>query len=277
MTLTSDFQFSQNNLQDYVDCPRRFELRYILRRRWPAVQSEPVLEQERQMELGRQFHLVVQQDVLGLDRQLLSEYAESQGLESWWRAYLDHDPLANLPARRIAEHQLVTHIAGYRLLAQFDLLAFEPGRRLVILDWKTSRRRTPRNFLQNRLQTRVYPLVLVEAGQSLFGGQPIPPDAVTMLYWFTEYPADPEKFTYSVSQYAADQAYLTDLVGEIAAKREGQFPLTPDERKCLYCNYRSLCERGQKAGDWQEEEEGPSQDPAAPLDLNFEQIGEVGF
>ena len=46
MTLPPTFQFSQNSLQDYVDCPRRFQLRYLLRQPWPAVESEPLSEYE---------------------------------------------------------------------------------------------------------------------------------------------------------------------------------------------------------------------------------------
>ena len=50
MALPSDFQFSQNNLQDYIDCPRRFELRHLQRLQWPAPQTEPIIEQERHIQ-----------------------------------------------------------------------------------------------------------------------------------------------------------------------------------------------------------------------------------
>jgi hypothetical protein len=56
MAINPEFQFSQSSLQDYVECSRRFELRYIERLRWPALQSEPVLEQERHMQQGQRFH-----------------------------------------------------------------------------------------------------------------------------------------------------------------------------------------------------------------------------
>ncbi|HZU87116.1 MAG TPA: PD-(D/E)XK nuclease family protein, partial [Anaerolineaceae bacterium] len=65
MPLPVSFHFSQNNLQDYVDCARRFELRHLLRLEWPALQSEPVLERERLMILGQRFHQMVQQHLSG--------------------------------------------------------------------------------------------------------------------------------------------------------------------------------------------------------------------
>ena len=42
MTLPSEFQFTQGKLQDYVDCPRRFQLRHVLMQPWPAlITDEP--------------------------------------------------------------------------------------------------------------------------------------------------------------------------------------------------------------------------------------------
>ena len=52
MSIDPDFTFSANSLQDYVDCPRRFELKYLLKRDWPAEESEPVLEWEHDLQLG---------------------------------------------------------------------------------------------------------------------------------------------------------------------------------------------------------------------------------
>ena len=56
MPLPANFRFSQASLTDYLDCPRRFQLRYLLEQAWPAVESEPLLERERLAELGRRFH-----------------------------------------------------------------------------------------------------------------------------------------------------------------------------------------------------------------------------
>lgn len=59
--LSSPFTFSQSSLQDYFDCPRRFELRYIDRLNWPAVEAEPALENERRLREGTYFHRLAQQ------------------------------------------------------------------------------------------------------------------------------------------------------------------------------------------------------------------------
>ena len=57
---------SQSSLQDYNDCPRRFELRYIQHLAYPAVESEPALENEKHQQEGEYFHRLVQQHMIGI-------------------------------------------------------------------------------------------------------------------------------------------------------------------------------------------------------------------
>jgi hypothetical protein len=53
------------------------------------------------------------------------------------------------------------------------------------------------------------------------------------------------------------------------------YPLTEDRQKCLFCTYRSYCERGIRAGDVEQAE---AEIEAEDLfDVNFEQIGEIAF
>jgi len=277
MSLDPDFRFSQNNLQDYVDCPRRFELRYILRQEWPALNSEPVIEQERRMEAGRQFHQMVQQYVIGLAPEQILESASLPDGIRWWESFLQADPLNDLPGMRLAEYYLSAPLAGFRIAAQYDLLAIEPGEKAIIFDWKTSAKKTARNILKKRLQTRVYRYILVEAGAYLNGNSQFSPEQVEMVYWFTEAPNEPERFTYSQKEFQEDRAFLEQLIAEISALQPGQFTLTPDEKKCLYCNYRSLCNRGVEAGTWDESAEETENPPRPSQDLGFEQIGEIEF
>ncbi len=88
MKIPDNFAFSQNNLQDYVDCPRRFELRYLQKLAWPAIQSEPVLAVERHMQLGERFHRMVQQHQSGLAAEMVGMLASEPELAEWWQAYL---------------------------------------------------------------------------------------------------------------------------------------------------------------------------------------------
>jgi hypothetical protein len=226
------FQFTQSNLQDYLDCPRRFELRYILRQEWPALHTEPELEQEKHMRRGYLFHQLVHQRLIGLPVEQLSDQIDDEDLRRWWENFLKHSPLDGLPPDCLSEFSLSAPFAGFRLLAKYDLLAAEPGKRAVILDWKTSLRRPARLTLQERMQTRLYPYLLVEAGSRLNGGNPVAPEKVQMTYWFPEEPEKPEHFTYSTGQFLDDRAYLESLIKEIQKHAKGSFLLTPNEKLC---------------------------------------------
>jgi CRISPR/Cas system-associated exonuclease Cas4 (RecB family) len=280
MALPSDFQFSQASLQDYVDCPRRFQLRYVLQLAWPAQEAEPVLEHERHMRQGAAFHRLVHRHVLGMDEEKLTRTVQEPDLRRWWHNYLAH-PLAGLPENRYPEFTLsaplgAPSIDGHRLLAKYDLVAVAPGERAVIVDWKTSRKRPKRQYLVERLQTRVYPCLLVQAGAHL-GGQLIVPEQVEMVYWFADHPGEPAHFPYDTNQWEADEAYLIALIEEIAGREDAAFPLTSEVRRCGFCSYRSLCQRGVKPGNIDEWEDEADVGDALDFDLDFDQIAEIAF
>jgi CRISPR/Cas system-associated exonuclease Cas4 (RecB family) len=275
MPLAPDFVFSQSSLQDYVDCPRRFQLRYLLRLPWPAVEAEPFLAVERRMQQGEAFHLLVHRDLLGLERERLAPSPDDSDLCRWWAAYLESAP-AGLPPERYPELSLSAELAGCRLMAKYDLLAVEPGR-LVIVDWKTNRRRPGDGDLLARLQTIVYRYLLVLAGARLNGG-PVLPEQVEMLYWFSEYPRQPARLPYSAQQYRADGAYLGHLAGQIeeaATAGDSAFPASPNGRGCLFCPYRSLCDRGVQAGNGEDGELEVAE--LEELTLDLEQVAEIAL
>jgi CRISPR/Cas system-associated exonuclease Cas4 (RecB family) len=267
------FQFSQNSLQDYADCPRRFQLRYVEGIRWPAVESEPLHEHEQLLEQGVEFHLLVQRHLQGIPPDQLTPH--KRPLAEWWEAYLKSPP-PNLPQGvQLPENQLSTPVGASRLMAKLDLLVVEPGRRVVIVDWKTSRSRPERAHLAQRLQTRVYPYVVAEAGAHLFGG-PLEPEQISLVYWFAQAPASPEVFEYSPAQHEDNRAYLTMLVQDILDRREDVWKLTDDESHCRFCIYRSLCNRGVQAG-LLDEGSLASLDDAFDFDIDLENVDEIAF
>jgi len=243
---------------------------------WPAHEAEPALENERHMQQGMAFHRLAHQHALGIAPERLSRTVADADLRRWWHNYLERGP-GDLPESRYPEIILSAPVGDYRLVAKYDLIAIDPGQRGVIVDWKTSRKRPRRKWLVERLQTRVYPYLLVRAGAHLSGGRPLDPEQVEMVYWFAEYPDDPARLAYDAAQYEADEAYLTSLVGQVANLSNSSFPLTTNERHCRYCRYRSLCQRGVRAGalDEVEDELGPDED--FDMALDFEQIAEVEY
>lgn len=277
MPLPAEFKFTQSNLQDYVECARRFELRYVQQLQYPAVEAEPIIEHEKHMQQGATFHHMVHQHHLGVPETVLSKLADEDPLKTWWTNYLNHN--LDLPAQRHAETALTAPLAGFRLLAKYDLLAIAPGEKAIIVDWKTSPRKPNRLQLKNRLQTIMYPYLLVRAGAHLNGGTPLQPEQVEMIYWFADNAIQPERFPYSTEQYHEDEKHLSDLITEI--NNRTIFDLTAQEWRCKFCTYRSLCRRGTSAGNFDDLETAPEDvlgdDADADIDFDFDQIAEVEF
>lgn len=265
---------SQSSLQDYVDCARRFQLRYLERLSYPAVESEPALENEKHLQEGEYFHRLVQQYLIGIPSEQIAKLANTVNLQRWWENFLADKDLRGLRdlGGLYPEATLSAPLGNYRLVAKYDLLAIQNGK-AIIYDWKTYRKRPRSEWLSARMQTRVYRALLVHAGAHLNNGQPFPPEQVEMIYWFAEYPDDPARFTYTSAQHKRDWDSLFKLADEIASA--SSYPLTDDRTKCLYCPYRSYCDRGVQAGDVEQAE---AETEAEELfDVNFEQIGEIAF
>ncbi len=283
MSLAPDFQFSQGSLQDYVDCPRRFQLRYMLNVAWPAVESEPILAQERHMRQGAAFHRLIQQHITGLPVERLNQIAANLSaddpggdLELWWNNFLAYHP-ADIPGRRYVELALSATVNGFATIARYDLLVIQPVEKITILDWKTNRSRPKKDWSLSRLQTRVYRYLAVRAAAHLNDGQVVRPEQVELIYWFAGHPEQPESLPYDTLQYQADEAYLANLVAEIAANHDAVFPLTSHEKECRLCRYRSLCERGVAAGDLNESQEEWEPDLISAPGFDFESATEIAF
>lgn len=274
--LPEGFLFSQSSLQDYEDCPRRFQLRYILGYPWPAVESEPALEREHYLERGNRFHRMAQQMLVGVPLDALQRSADEAELRGWLDNFIEfaHEQELLAHRERRVEFELSASLGNFRLGAKYDLVVHSSAKGFTIYDWKTSAQPPDRRRMAERMQTRVYPYLFARAGSGLNGGVPVEPVSIELVYWFAAFPYEEVRFPYSRVQFEKDEAYLTDLIAEIT--RREVFPLTPNERRCAFCTYRSLCERGERAGAL-DELEAEDDEIALEAGFNFDQIAEIEF
>src|SRR5512147_2814511 len=141
---TQPFQLttlSQSSLQDYVDCARRFKLRYLDRLSYPALETEPALENEKHQQEGEYFHRLLQQYLIGIPAEQITKFANTPNLQRWWENLQNSKNLTGLPANRSGlypEATLSAPLGKYRLLAKYDLIAVRDGK-AIIYDWKTYR------------------------------------------------------------------------------------------------------------------------------------------
>jgi len=197
---------------------------------------------------GLEFHRMVHQHLLGIPPEELGNAASSENVRSWW----DNYGAANLQLEGWAmrsELTLYAMIGPHRLVAKYDLIACRDSH-AVIYDWKTWGRRPTDEWLSRRWQTRVYRALLVKGGAVLNEGQPFIPEDVSMIYWFAEFPGDPATISYDSLQLERDWAAIQAQISEIADRQS--FPMTEHRRRCRFCVFRSYCDRGERAGEWQE-------------------------
>ncbi len=268
------FVFSQHSLQDYADCPRRFWLRYLEQLAWPAPPVEPLEEYERHRLLGEQFHRLAQQALVGIDLSLLEKVADRDPLLSlWWKNFVQLYSTVNAGKVKKVEFSLSLPIKQYRLFARFDFIQLNTDPlRWIIWDWKTGEKVPKVTHLAQRWQTRVYRYVLVEAGKNIFGIESPKPQEVEMIYWFAGAPEKSVRLPYSREQFEKDRQDILQLIDWI--EQDDVFPPTTDEKRCRFCVYRSLCDRGLAGNllDWEEEEEEPQ-----TLSFDFDQVAEIHF
>ncbi len=248
VNLPPAFSFSSSSLQDYADCARRFQLRYLMQQEWPAPLAEPLGEAEQADSLGRRFHRLLERHFLGLPIQR-SELDPT--FVTWWDAFVSH-PIPGLPTTvRRPEIRTTALIGGQRMAATYDLLAYDPGGEAWIIDWKTTKHRPTRTWLDHRLQSILYPLLLIESAPELIG-YTLKPEQVRLVYWFAEYPEQSEVFSYSSQRRDQDRHVIEGLVSKLLATEGDVWPLTMDTNRCRLCQYRSLCDRGKVAGRYDE-------------------------
>src|SRR3990172_4339964 len=133
---------SQSSLQDYHDCPRRFELRYLQRLSYPAIETEPALENERHQQEGEYFHRLVQQHLIGIPAEQVGRLANTDNLQRWWENYLNAKDLTGLAQRPVgrdlsglySEITLSAPLGKFRLVAKYDLIAVD-NNKVTIYDW----------------------------------------------------------------------------------------------------------------------------------------------
>lgn len=242
--LPGPLHLNQSNLQDFLECPRRFELSVLQKTAWPSLYSEPPSRYEELTDRGTKFHQLCNQFFIGVEAGKIASSIHDPELKELWEGFYPYgsDLLNYNP---FSEQILRAPFQGHILVAKYDLVAELPGNRLLITDWKTSSKKPSRMDLSARAQTLLYPFILLESFRDLFGiSHPIP-ERITLQYWYP-LAADPEEvFTYTPAQHEQSGHQLSSIIYQIEnlIKSGESFPLSDDPKACKFCFYRSFCER----------------------------------
>jgi CRISPR/Cas system-associated exonuclease Cas4 (RecB family) len=274
---SNNLQLNQSTLQDFIDCPRRFELKILQEASWPAALSEPPSRYEKMTELGNAFHKICNQFFIGIEPDVISSSIQDPALEELWLNFYPYG-ITLLETKHYTEQILRTTLDGHLLIAKYDFLCELPDGSYLIIDWKTSSKKPERTTLANRVQTYLYPFILHESSSDLFIRTLPDPGQIALQYWYPLCSEPEEIFPYSGNLHQENRTKLSRILSQINDFREAKapFPLTEDLNHCRYCNYKSYCERGQSAAGLPAETDYASEDLTnAHFDLDL--IEEIEF
>jgi PD-(D/E)XK nuclease superfamily len=236
----SILRLSQGHLNLLELCPRKFQHTFL-----EKLGSPSIPEHEEKQKLGSHFHLLMQQQEMGLPINTLLEEDEKLGelMTAFAKAAPEILSPNNNEAFRESEHYRTLQIKNYLLTVIYDLLIAD-DHQAQILDWKTYANPPSKSHLEQNWQTRLYMFVLAETSEYL-------PENISMTYWFVQSKDKPQsmKFTYSSAQHEKSRKKLTQLLTQLSnyldkchQNQEYQFPQIPENSKaCEKCNYAAKC------------------------------------
>lgn len=235
---------TQLHIRNFLECRRRFELRYLSPFAWPEPPYS--LDTEQAFDRGRAFHKHLEQRFLGLNPH--AAMIDDPTIRMWWNTFDSSGP--PIPdGRRYPEISLAVPLGGHQLFGRFDLLVITPTDdgdvKATIFDWKTSKAQ-PEARLRTVWQTRLYLALLAEGGHTLIPGrkEKLNPDHLSMTYWYVGDPDNPRTLAYSRAMHQQNWQEIGEIVAEIeAARQAAEWPLTDDWSRCRDCAYQAYCGR----------------------------------
>lgn len=240
-------QISQGQLNTLAYCPRRFQHTYL-----EQLSVPPTPDQQAALTLGDRFHLLMQQQELGLAiaASKLTSREEAQIYEAVER-FLASAPEISRRDRvdfRQSEHRRSLPFQGFLLTVVYDLLILEPDQ-AEILDWKTYAKVPSATVLKANWQHKLYPFVLAETSNYL-------PEQITLSYWFvrpnlTEPEAPPAHLSFGYQPDIHEQTrqelqeILTPLTTYLQQFEAGYAlpQVKENSDRCSSCPFAVRCQR----------------------------------
>ena len=275
--ILDNFQLSQTSLQSFVDCHRKFKLRYLENLAWPAPPTEPLSLHEEQKMFGERFHLLARQYFSGIPvNQITRSIRHPQLIESW-ENFLAFTSALDFQIA-LPEYVLSIPLKYTRLVAKYDLI-IRSKNHFHIFDWKTSKHLPGREVLDSRMQTLIYPYVFLRAAPEFFEIPHLESGQIHFTYWFALHPEDEMSYHYTDAKDNFAERYIQDLEEQIFTKFNNSKPFekTDDLDKCKFCKFRSHCARGEKAGNVESEYFIDDQDQRIYDPIEFERIAEINY
>jgi CRISPR/Cas system-associated exonuclease Cas4 (RecB family) len=232
---------SQGHLNSWEICRRKYQYSFLEELNLPEADLQS--KKNKNLLLGSNFHLLMQQKELGLDVAVLA--SSDPKLQSWLTAF-EHKPPAMIDGDRLCEHRRTLEMSLHHsensdrgqeyfvLTAIYDFLILG-DRQAQILDWKTHQVAIAADKLKTNWQTRLYLYLLAKTTNYA-------PEQLSMTYWFAN-TAESVIIGYSQVEHDQTEKNLQQILKAISQAQD--YPkLVIDSHDCKYCEFRDRCDRG---------------------------------
>ena len=236
--MLENMYFSQNSLSMFNLCPLKFRYRYIDGLYWPKLWDGRDSMRE-SVELGQKFHLLAQRYFEGIDPFVPDNEPHAEKLKIWLKELKKFLPI-NPEHTYLPEHELRMGSKDIKLLAKYDLVHITSNNRVIIYDWKTYRKAKKKTYLENHLQTRVYMYTFAAAGNIYVPG--LTPRDITIVYWHPEHIQNGIAIPYDEVKHNSNEMFLNGLIRDICSRPYENFLTTQEEKVCVSCEYRPVCQ-----------------------------------
>lgn len=228
------FVFSQNSLNTFRICPKKFRYKYIDRIGWEKDDKEYYDS----MEMGRDFHLICERYFRNIPIGNL-DFDKSGKFSKWIERIKNIVPIED-EKKYLPEYGVFINIEGVRINAKYDLVVIytEGGKECIdIWDWKTENRKITYKDASMRMQTTVYMYMAYEAVSKIHG---IDKNNVRirMMYYQPDYADQPVRIEYTDEKISEDRKRIYGIIENI--ETSDFIPI--NKNGCKWCEFSRICD-----------------------------------
>lgn len=266
--LPKNFNFTQQSIKTFKNCPFKFWVKYIEGIHWKKRMSEDV---DLKIQTGNQFHLLCSRYFRNVDTGVEFLSDEMKIIEPWMENVIKHFPHKSnevyLPEYKL---EIVVDDAfnlafNLKLEANFDLIV-KTEEEIIIWDWKTGDSKKHIESWKEDLQSIVYLYVLSEAVKNEIPGfKEYSIDKIKMNYWKPDLPSVLASIQYDEELHRKNEIKLKQVMKEIMNYEYENFKMFCQLKHCKDCEFFAFCQRKQTFQDSYEEMELPSWDEVEEL------------
>ena len=233
-----EFEFSQNSLNTFKSCPKKFGYKYIDKISWKNDEDEEYYES---LETGRDFHLVCERYFSGIPCGNLKEKKEYKNFSKWLERIKKLIPMEKNTEYK-TEYGLVTTIRGVRVKVKYDLAIIkeEDGKlKFDIWDWKTENQQIDFNKVNERMQTILYLYTAYKVLPKIYGYE-IENIELRMLYYQPDFNSPPVVINYNSERFKSDEKKIEYIIEEIKKSDFSGYNI----KSCKWCEFKNICGNG---------------------------------